>query len=215
MNSKRSLTLLDQFLIRADQALRTASQATPTGTRPSPAADMAPAHLEADAARHSAGLMRVNHTGEVCAQALYRGQALTARLDAVRDKMETASAEEADHLDWCQQRLEQLDSRPSILNPVFYAASFATGALAGLAGDKWSLGFVAETERQVCKHLDSHLAELSGADKPSRAVLEQMKADEEQHALHAQEAGGAELPLPVRTAMTLVSKIMTRTTYHI
>ena len=215
MNSKRSLTLLDQFLVQVDQALRTVSQATPSGTRPSPSNGVDSTPLDAADARHSAGLMRINHTGEVCAQALYQGQALTARLDEVREKMQEASDEEADHLSWCRQRLDQLNSHPSILNPLFYAASFGTGALAGLAGDKWSLGFVAETERQVCKHLDTHLTQLSSADKPSRAVLEQMKSDEEQHALNAMQAGGADLPLPVKAAMTVVSKIMTKTTYHI
>ena len=157
--------------------------------------------------------MRINHTGEVCAQALYQGQALTARLPQVRNRMERAAAEENDHLDWCEGRLQELDSRTSLLNPIWYAGSFAIGAAAGLAGDKWSLGFVAETEQQVGAHLDDHLNRLPERDSKSRAILEQMKEDEARHADQALKAGGAVLPGPIRFAMRLSSKIMTGTVY--
>jgi ubiquinone biosynthesis monooxygenase Coq7 len=159
--------------------------------------------------------MRVNHAGEVAAQALYMGQALVARDDATRAKLERAAAEENDHLAWCQERLDELGARPSVLAPFWYAGSFAIGALAGLAGDRWSLGFVVETERQVEAHLDHHLAELPPADRASRVVLERMKSDEVRHADDARAGGGAELPRPVRRLMSLVSKVMTTTAYRI
>ena len=157
--------------------------------------------------------MRIDHTGEVCAQALYQGQALTARLPEVRKKMERAAAEENDHLDWCERRIEELGGRTSLLNPLWYAGSFAIGALAGLAGDKWSLGFVAETEQQVGEHLDEHLEQIPPQDAKSRAILEQMKQDELRHANQALVGGGVPLPAPVKLAMRLSSKVMTRTVY--
>jgi len=157
--------------------------------------------------------MRIDHTGEVCAQALYQGQSLTARLPEVRKKMERAAAEENDHLDWCERRIEELGGRTSLLNPLWYAGSFAIGALAGLAGDKWSLGFVAETEQQVGEHLDEHLEQVPPQDAKSRAILEQMKQDELQHANQALAGGGVPLPAPVKLAMRLSSKVMTRTVY--
>ena len=163
--------------------------------------------------RHVAGLMRVNHAGEVAAQGLYQGQAATARLDGVRAAMEQAAQEEADHLAWCESRLADLGSRPSLLNPLWYAGSYSIGAAAGLAGDRWSLGFVAETERQVVRHLEEHLERLPTDDERSRAILEQMKTDEEQHGAQAIESGGDALPAPIRGAMTLVSRLMTRGAY--
>jgi ubiquinone biosynthesis monooxygenase Coq7 len=159
--------------------------------------------------------MRINHVGEVCAQALYQGQATTARLDTVRDKMERAAQEENDHLAWCEQRLEELDSHKSYMNPLWYAGSFAIGAAAGMAGDKWSLGFVVETERQVVRHLEKHLGRLPAQDEKSRAILEQMKVDEAHHATTALQAGGAELPAPIKTAMRISSKLMTTLAYKI
>ena len=211
---KRQLTPLDHLLSRADQALRTMFGGPPPANRESPAADNQSELNEADR-EHVAGLMRVNHAGEIAAQALYQGQALTARLDAVRDAMEQAAEEENDHLAWCEERLRELNHQTSRLDPLWFAGSFAIGALAGLAGDRWSLGFVAETERQVVRHLESHLAQLPEADHRTRAILEQMKEDEERHGDNASRAGGAELPEPVRRLMALASKVMTTTAYRI
>lgn len=211
----RNLTFADKLLTQADRALRTIASNHIDSTRPSPAQQKPEAELSKEEARHVAGLMRINHTGEVCAQGLYQGQALTAKLEQVRHAMQHASDEEEDHLAWCRSRLKELDSQTSLLNPFFYGASFSIGALAGMAGDRWSLGFVAETENQVCKHLDSHLQKLPDQDEKSRAIIKQMKVDEAQHAETATEAGGAKLPLPIRFGMTLMSKVMTKTTYHI
>ncbi|HSQ08838.1 MAG TPA: 2-polyprenyl-3-methyl-6-methoxy-1,4-benzoquinone monooxygenase, partial [Chromatiaceae bacterium] len=171
--------------------------------------------LSEEERRHVARLMRINHTGEVCAQGLYQGQALTARLPEVRAKMERSAQEENDHLAWCEHRLEALGDRKSLLNPLWYLGSFAMGAAAGLAGDKWSLGFVVETERQVESHLDDHLAQIPEHDVRDRAVLQQMKADEIHHAAVAKDAGGAELPAPIRLGMRLTSKVMTGTVYWV
>jgi ubiquinone biosynthesis monooxygenase Coq7 len=159
--------------------------------------------------------MRVNHTGEVCAQALYQGQALTAKLPKVREKMEQAAAEEVDHLVWCEERLRQLGSHTSHLNPVWYGLSFAMGAAAGIAGDRWSLGFVAATEERVCEHLSDHLEQLPEEDEKSRRILEQMLEDERRHGDLALEAGGKVFPEPVKRAMTAVSRLMTSTSYRI
>ena len=159
--------------------------------------------------------MRINHAGEVAAQGLYEGQSLTARLPEVREKMERAAMEENDHLAWCESRINELGSHKSLLNPLWYGGSLAIGAIAGLAGDKWSLGFVTETERQVVHHLDSHLAQLNENDQKSRAILEQMKEDEGQHATTALHAGGAELPQPIKKLMSLTSKVMTKAAYRI
>jgi len=210
-----NLSLLDKFVIGFDKSLRTLVPGATVGDRSSPANAAAEAQYSEAERKHVAGLMRINHTGEVCAQALYQGQALTAKLPEVRQDMEHAAAEERDHLMWCEQRLKQLDSRPSVLNPLFYAASFAIGAAAGKLGDRWSLGFVAATEQQVCKHLESHLEQLPVEDAKTRAILEQMKIDEEQHGAMALSSGGEEFPGPVKEAMTLMSKVMTKTTYHI
>ncbi len=209
------MNLIDKLIIQADQALRTLVPGSVTASTPSPADQSAKATLEAAEQRHAAGLMRINHTGEVCAQALYQGQALTARLHEVRDSMEQAAQEESDHLAWCESRLRELDSRPSLLNPLFYGLSCGIGAVAGLCGDKWSLGFVAETEQQVCKHLEDHLQQLPVADEPSRRVLEQMLADEGRHAINARAAGAADLPEPVKQGMALMARVMKATTYKV
>ena len=206
---------LDRLLIQFDQALRTCMPGSTQARRESPAQDIDDAELAADEKLHAAGLMRVNHSGEVCAQALYQGQAATARLGDVRASMEHAAEEEIDHLAWCEQRLRELDSGPSILNPLFYALSYGMGAMAGLAGDKWSLGFVAETEQQVCEHLEEHLGKLPRQDEKSRAILQQMIVDEKQHGETARQAGGADLSPPIRQAMTAVSKVMKKTSYRI
>ncbi len=211
----RNITPIDRFINGIDQAVRTVFGSPQVTERPNPAAELADAELNETESRHVAALMRINHTGEVCAQALYQGQALTAKLPEVRQSMERAAQEENDHLDWCETRIHDLHSHTSFLNPLWYAGSFAMGATAGLIGDKWSLGFVAETERQVVRHLDSHLTQLPEQDEKSRAVLEQMRTDELHHATTALEAGGAELPDPVKQAMTLMSRVMTGTTYYI
>lgn len=215
MTAKRSNSILDQLVIQADHALRAVAAQSPHSQRPSPAGKTESPSLDQAARKHVAGLMRINHTGEVCAQALYQGQALTARLTHVRDKMQQAVIEEEDHLAWCQQRLNELNSRTSLLNPLFYSVSFGIGAIAGIAGDKWSLGFVAETEKQVCRHLENHLKRLPEQDHKSRAILTQMHEDEANHAINAMEAGGEKLPAPIRLAMALMSKVMTKTTYHL
>ena len=159
--------------------------------------------------------MRVNHSGEVAAQALYQGQAFTARLEDVREQMQEAAAEEIDHLAWCEDRLSELGAQPSILNPVWYAGSFAIGALAGLAGDRWSLGFVEETEKQVVEHLQEHLNKLPENDVRTRSIIEQMQVDEAEHGDIAKQAGAAELPAPIKAIMKLSSKIMTKSSFWI
>jgi len=159
--------------------------------------------------------MRVNHTGEVCAQALYQGQALTAKLPTVRDDMQQAAAEEVDHLVWCEERLRELDSRPSVLNPAWFGLSFALGAVAGAIGDKVSLGFVAATEERVCNHLKDHLKQLPEDDRKSRLILQKMLEDEQRHGDKALEAGGTDFPRPVKDAMSGVSQVMTRSSYRI
>lgn len=211
---QRDYTALDRCVAQLDSALRTLSGNVITTQRENPGVNAAADPDRADF-ELSARLMRINHAGEVAAQGLYQGQALTARLPKVRRQMEQAALEENDHLAWCRQRAEQLGSHVSYLDPLWYAGSLAIGAAAGLAGDKWSLGFVAETERQVVKHLEQHLDELPDADKKSRAILTQMKQDEAEHATTALKAGAAELPWLVKQAMGLVSKLMTRTTYWI
>lgn len=211
----RRLTPIDQVLINADHALRTLFGRPQTTERPNPAENIPEADLTDEQRRHVARLMRINHTGEVCAQALYQGQALTAKLPDTRKRLERSAKEENDHLAWCAARLEDLGDRKSLLNPLWYAGSFAMGAAAGLAGDKWSLGFVVETERQVEDHLDEHLAQIPIDDEKTRTILEQMKADEVHHAQIAHAAGGAELPAPIRSAMRLTSKVMTGTVYWV
>lgn len=210
MQNNRSYSPLDALLIHMDRAVRTIF-AHPVVERSNPAHALHEQPLSGDEAELSASLMRVNHAGEIAAQALYQGQAVTAEDAATRFQLEKAAQEESDHLAWCEQRLEELNSRPSLLNPVWYTGSFLLGAAAGKAGDKWSLGFIVETERQVIKHLENHLQELPPGDDKSRVILEQMKQDEAQHATAAINAGAKELPLPIKVLMTLTSKIMTTT----
>ncbi len=215
MLEKFQRSTIDQLLIQFDQALRTCVPGTTQANRESPAANADEIELSNLEKQHAAGLMRINHTGEVCAQALYQGQATTALLGEVRKSMEQAAEEEVDHLAWCEQRLTELDSRPSVLNFLWYTLSFGLGAAAGLAGDKWSLGFVAETEHQVCEHLEDHLSKLPKQDNKSRAILEQMIADEKHHEETARQAGGLEPPIAIRQAMNAMSQLMKKTTYHI
>ena len=215
MANQRHYSPIDRLLLQADTALRTLLPFSGQPYRPSPAIVQQEAQLDANTTRHVAGLMRINHTGEVCAQGLYQGQALTAKLPQVRDAMEHAAEEEIDHLAWCEQRIRQLGSHPSVLNPLFYGLSFGIGAAAGLISDKVSLGFVAATEQQVCKHLDEHLGQLPTEDEKSRAILEQMRIDEEHHAESALDAGGFRFPAPVRFGMSLMAKVMTKSTYRI
>jgi len=211
----RNYSPIDKLFLNLDTGLRTVFGQPVLTERPNPAERLPEAELS-EAERVLAGrLMRINHAGEVSAQGLYQGQALTARLPEVRDKMERAALEENDHLEWCERRAQEMGTHVSYLNPLWYAGSLAIGALAGAAGDKWSLGFVVETEHQVVRHLDEHLAQLPEHDQKSRAILEQMKEDEAHHATLALHAGGAPLPEPVKRLMGLVSKVMTRTAYWI
>ncbi len=213
--TSRHLSAIDRVLLQFDQALHTLVPGTARAQRINPATARADAETSAEQRRHTAGLMRINHTGEICAQALYQGQALTAKLDHVRAAMELAAQEEVDHLAWCEQQLAALDSRPSLLNPLFYGASFTLGAVAGLLGDKVSLGFVAATEEQVCQHLREHLEQLPEHDQANRAVLTQMLDDEEKHGTVALEAGGTRFPGWVKRTMSRLSRVMTATTYRI
>ena len=210
----RQFTGVDKLIHSFDQVLRSLVPGATAAHRENPA-NIEETQLAVSEARHVAGLMRVNHSGEVCAQALYHGQALTAKLPNVRREMEQAAIEEQDHLAWCEDRLKELDSHTSLLNPVWYGLSFGMGALAGIAGDKYSLGFVAETERQVSLHLEEHIRQLPEQDERSRKILVQMNEDELHHRDTALNAGGVDLPVPVRIAMTGISKLMTKTSYYI
>ncbi len=205
-------TLFDRSLIAADAAMKTLSGSARAQRLPPSAPTVA---LSATDRKLSGALMRVNHVGEVCAQALYQAQGLTARTPALREQMAAAAREETDHLAWTEQRLRELGDRPSLLNPLWYAGAFALGLAAGRAGDAWSLGFVVETERQVEQHLAGHLSRLPEADAPSRAIVAQMKDDEAQHGRAAQQAGAAELPVPLRMGMRLAAKLMTTTAHRI
>ncbi|MBU6199073.1 MAG: 2-polyprenyl-3-methyl-6-methoxy-1,4-benzoquinone monooxygenase [Xanthomonadaceae bacterium] len=211
----RHLSGLDRVLVEIERALGASLNAAPEARRPSPAVGVAQGSLDEGERRHAAGLMRVNHTGEVCAQALYSGQDAVARNEATRAQLLHAAAEETDHLAWCGERLEALASRPSLFNPLWYAGSFAIGAAAALIDDKMSLGFVVETERQVEAHLGEHLEKLPEGDAPSRAVVAQMQADEARHGRMAREAGGIELPLPIPTLMRFASGVMKAVAYRI
>lgn len=204
----------DAFILQFDKALRTVFAKAPT-RRPYPDTGIAEVEMSEAEKKHAAGLMRINHSGEVCAQALYAGQALTARNPEAQRALLEAADEETEHLAWCEKRLDELGSHKSLLNPLWYAGSFALGAFAGALGDKWNLGFLAETERQVEGHLDSHLGLLPEADAKSRAIVEQMKIDEIKHADTALAHGGAPLPAPVRGAMQVTSKILTQAAYRI
>lgn len=208
------LPIPDSLILNFDRALRTLF-APAASRRPHPDAGLPEAALTDAERRHVAGLMRVNHSGEVCAQALYQGQSLTARNPDIAQALQQAADEETEHLAWCERRLNELNSHKSLLNPLWYTGSFALGVLAGALGDRWNLGFLAETERQVEGHLDGHLQRLPAQDVKSRAIVEQMKADEIRHAETAIALGGAELPLPVKLAMKLTAKVMTQTAYWV
>ncbi|MCP4388400.1 MAG: 2-polyprenyl-3-methyl-6-methoxy-1,4-benzoquinone monooxygenase [Gammaproteobacteria bacterium] len=211
----RHLSLSDRLLDELQHGLSTCHLRPPAAERAYPADKTEQPELSQQEQAHVAGLMRINNAGEVAAQGLYRGQALTARKQAISDAMNEAAEEENEHLNWCQRRLGELDQGRSLLDGVWYWGSFTIGAVAGAAGDKWSLGFVKETEQQVCAHLDEHLECLPEQDQRSRAILSTMREDESRHATNAAQAGAAELPSPVKKAMTLVSKIMTFTAYRI
>ena len=206
--------MLDKLIIEFDKGLKTLT-ANVHSVRPHPDESTQETELSADEKRHAVGLMRINHCGEVCAQALYNGQALTAKNPQTVQALQQASKEETEHLAWCEKRIQELGGHTSLFNPLWYTGSFALGAIAGAIGDKWNLGFLAETERQVGAHLEKHLQELPTNDEKSRAILEQMKIDEAEHANTAIRLGGAELPKPVKAAMKQMSKVMTSTTYHL
>ena len=209
----RRLSLADRLIQEIDRGLRTVAAAN-VSARPFPDQGIDETVHDPAARKHAAALMRVNHAGEIAAQALYHGQALTARNPAVREQMLAAARDETDHLAWCERRVKELDSRTSLLAPVWYAGSFAIGALAGLSGDRTSLGFVEETEKQVVEHLDAHLHELPADDERSRRIVAQMKADEDRHADDARSQGAQPLPRPVRELMRRTARLMTRTAYR-
>ncbi|QOY62403.1 2-polyprenyl-3-methyl-6-methoxy-1,4-benzoquinone monooxygenase [Lysobacter sp. H21R4] len=214
METTRRLSRIDRILDDAQRALETVL-GSPAAMRPNPADGQPDVVLEESERRHAAGLMRVNHVGEVCAQALYCGQAAVARDPATRAHLLEAAQEETDHLAWCADRLVELHDRPSLLNPLWYASSFSIGVLAGLRGDGWNLGFVVETERQVEAHIDENLASLPAADSRSRAILEVMKEDEARHADNAQAAGARILPPPVPSIMSAASRVMKAIAYRV
>jgi ubiquinone biosynthesis monooxygenase Coq7 len=204
---------IDRLIVVFDNSLRTVLT-TPQAGRPNPARQVEENTLSESEKREVVGLMRVNHVGEVCAQALYQGQALTAKDPTVQFELEQAAREENDHLAWCESRIDELGGRKSALNPFWYSASLVLGAVAGTLGDKWNLGFLAETEKQVEAHLEEHLAELPVQDQKSRAIVQQMKEDESRHAQTAIKHGGAPLPPPVKTVMKLASRVMKKTAYY-
>ena len=209
------MTPIDRFIIEFDTALRSVVGGV-NAQRPTPGSEAnSTIALDAEQRKHAAGLMRVNHVGEVCAQALYQSQKLVARNPEIREMLDRSGQEELDHLAWCENRLRELGSHTSYLNPFWYAGSFAIGLVAGLAGDKWSLGFVAETEKQVENHLDSHLKKLPEEDHRSRAIVDQMRIDEIEHGQAALHAGGSTLPEPIQKIMQAMSKVMTTTAYKI
>lgn len=210
----RTLTLFDQIICQLDNGLKTLVPTAASAHRSNPASSVNDTPMDAKETKHAAGLMRINHTGEVCAQALYQGQSVTAKLPHVKAAMIEAAEEEIDHLVWCEERLQELNSHTSIFNPVFYGLSYGLGAIAGALGDKYSLGFVAATENQVCKHLQEHLTTLPEQDLRSRAILEVMHEDELKHATVALEAGGVHFPSWLQAAMTEISKVMTKATYR-
>ena len=214
MSANRSISPLDHLIVGIDKALRVVGGVA-ASSRPNPAAHSADCELDAKEQRHSAGLMRVNHVGEVCAQALYDSQARFAQSAAMRAQFAQAGREEEDHLAWTAQRLHELGSQPSVLNPLFYAGAYALGSVAARLGDARSLGFVVETERQVEAHLNSHLDQLPPQDAKSRAIVEQMRVDEVAHGDAAQSLGAAEMPVPVKLVMRAMSKVMTTTAYYL
>jgi ubiquinone biosynthesis monooxygenase Coq7 len=211
----RELSPIDRLLAGADKALRTVAAPAGRPARDYPAGSIEEHDLNAAQRSHAAGLMRVNHAGEVAAQALYQGHAMVARDKTIQEQMQHAAAEEFDHLAWCEQRIQELGEEPSRMSPIWYAGAYAIGAASGLLGDKWSLGFIAETERQVCAHLDRHLDGLPAEDAKSRAIVETMRDEEAQHGESAVAAGAVDLPGPVKTLMRLTAKVMTRTAYWV
>lgn len=213
--NNRQLSPIDRLLSGANDALRTVAAPAGRPARDNPAESIAETELSVTQKSHAAGLMRVNHAGEVAAQALYRGHATVARDEAIEQQMQHAAAEEFDHLAWCEQRIRELGEEPSRLSPIWYAGAYAIGAASGILGDKWSLGFIAETERQVCAHLNSHLDGLPAEDNRSRAIVEKMRDEEAEHGESAIAAGAAELPDPVKKLMRITAKVMTRTAYWV
>ena len=211
---QRQFNIIDEFLSSFDNSLKTLTEGANSAARDIEA-NRSDSHLNNEEAKHIAGLMRINHTGEVCAQALYQGQALTAKLETTRAAMQQAADEEIDHLVWCEERIKDLGSHTSHLNPLFYGLSFSMGALAGALSDKISLGFVAATEDQVCKHLHEHLEQIPESDKKTREILEKMLIDEAAHAHMAKEAGGISFPPPLKAGMSLIAKAMTTSTYRV
>lgn len=211
----RILSPLDRVLVEIERALGSALDARPVARRSSPAEGVEDTVLSETERRHAGGLMRINHVGEVCAQALYSGQAAVARSDGLRNQLLEAAAEETDHLAWCGERLDELGDRPSLLNPLWYGGAYAIGAVAGLIGDSLSLGFVVETERQVEAHLEGHLKKLPEADQRSRAIVSQMKEDEARHAANALAAGAAELPGPLPDLMRAAANFMRAVAYRV
>lgn len=211
----RILSPVDVFISGLDRALRSAAPVSTRADRPNPAEGIEEAPLSGEEKAHAAALMRVNHAGEVAAQGLYQGHAAVARDPDIEQQMQEAADEELDHLGWCEERLTELSAQPSQLRPAWYAGAFAIGAASGLLGDKWSLGFIEETERQVAEHLTGHLDRLPQNDARSRAIVSQMRDEEEAHGANANKAGAAPLPLPVREMMRVCARVMTRTAYWI
>lgn len=212
---ERDLTPLDRLLAGFGNALRTVAAPAGQPARRYPATGVEDAGLDETEKRHAAGLMRVNHAGEIAAQGLYQGHATVARRPDIEEQMHAAAQEEFDHLAWCEQRLHELGSRPSRLSPVWYSGAFLIGAASGIFGDRWSLGFIAETEDQVCEHLNTHLADLPEKDAKSRAIVTQMREEEKAHGDDAIAAGAAALPRPVRQLMRLTARVMTTTAYRV
>jgi ubiquinone biosynthesis monooxygenase Coq7 len=213
--TNRDLSPIDRLLAGADNALRTVAAPAGRPARDNPATSIEESDLSAAEKSHAAGLMRVNHAGEVAAQALYKGHATVARDVRFEQEMQHAAAEEFDHLAWCEQRIPELGEAPSRLSAIWYAGAYAIGAASGMLGDKWSLGFIAETERQVCAHLDSHLDGLPVEDARSRAIVEKMRDEEAKHGENAVEAGAADLPGPIKALMRITAKVMTKTAYWV
>lgn len=211
----RKLSFIDKLIINVDTVVKTLTTGAAHAERANPANSHAESVSDEAERKHTAGLMRINHCGEVCAQAMYQGQAFTARRDDIRDTMNQSAAEEIDHLVWCEERIHDLGSRTSVLNPAFYGASFMIGAIAGAIGDKLSLGLVAATEDQVCLHLEEHLEQIPESDQRSRAILEQMLVDEKRHSDHAIDLGGMRFSQQVKSGMTMLSKVMTTSTYRL
>jgi ubiquinone biosynthesis monooxygenase Coq7 len=205
---------IDKLIATFDAGLRTVF-AHAHAARPRPDAALDEPALDDASKSHAAALMRINHVGEVCAQALYSGQALTSKNPHIVNALQHAAAEETDHLAWCEARINELGGRKSLLNPLWYAGSFTLGTIAGALGDKWNLGFLAETEHQVSKHLQNHLSQLDETDIKTRTIVQQMQQDEAGHAAEANQLGAAELPAPIKTGMTFASKMMTKTAYYI